>query len=121
MTRHRDDDPSAVFSRRGASRPVGSSGRGPRDWSVDEDSLDEIDDFRPPDPKNPLAGAKPGVVLGAVLAVGGLVALLLLSWLPMAAPSWAAPALIGVILVGLVTLFLQMPRSRNGSGDGAQV
>ncbi|GAA1170919.1 MULTISPECIES: hypothetical protein [Nesterenkonia] len=121
MTRHRDDDPSAIFSRRGSSRPVSGSGPGPRDWSVDEDSLDEIDDFRPPNPKSPLAGAKPAVVLGVVLAVGGLLALLLLTWLPMTIPSWAAPALIGVTLVGLVTLFLQMPRSRTGSGDGAQV
>ncbi|GAB3188386.1 hypothetical protein [Nesterenkonia suensis] len=121
MTRHRDDDPSAIFSRRGAARPVGSPGKGPRDWTVDEAALDDADDFRPPNPKNPLAGAKPGVVLGALLAVGGLVAILVLTWLPSTPPSWVAPALIGVILVGLVTLFLQMPRNRAGSGDGAQV
>ncbi|GAA3051553.1 hypothetical protein GCM10010467_16080 [Actinocorallia glomerata] len=100
---------------------MGRAGQGPRDWSVDHEALEEIDDFRPPNPRNPLAGAKPGVVLGAVLAVGGLVALLVLTWLPATMPSWTAPVLIGVILAGLVTLFLQMPRHRSGSGDGAQV
>lgn len=121
MTRNRDDDPSAIFNRRGGARPVGRSGQGPRDWSIDEESLDEIDDFRQPQPRNPLAGARPGVVLGTVLALGGLLAVLLLTWLPATLPAWTAPALIGVTLAGLVILFLQMPRNRRGPGDGAQV
>lgn len=120
MSPHRDDEPSPVFDRHGGSRPVG--GRGPRDWSVDEGALDEADDFTPPNPKNPLAGARPGVVLGALMALGGIVGVLIAAWVPGAAPSWLAPALIAVAVLGLVVLFLQMPRSRGGgSGDGAQV
>lgn len=121
MTRHRDDDPSAIFGRRGEARHVSRPGQGPRDWTLDEDALDESDDFQPPHPKNPLAGARPGVVLGAALALGGLLAVLILTWLPMNLPAWSAPALIGVALAGLVILFLQMPRNRRGTGDGAQV
>ncbi len=93
-------------------------GAGTRDYTVDDEALD---DFTPPNPKNPLAGAKPGVVLGAVLVIGGILALIIVPFLPLNAPSWTAPGLIGLILFGLAVLFLQMPRHRSGGGDGAQV
>lgn len=147
MSKHRDDEPSPFFSRKGGSRqnrpvknyriessgpgkkgpgPTGAGpkgagpkpGRAPRDHSVDEDSLD---DFTPPNPKNPFAGAKPGVVLGALLSIGGILALIIVPFLPLNAPSWTVPGLIGVVLFGLLVLFLQMPRHRSGGGDGAQV
>ncbi len=47
-----------------------------------------LDDFTPPNPKNPLAGAKQGVVLGAVLVIGGILALIIVPFLPLNAPSW---------------------------------
>ncbi|MCH8559543.1 MULTISPECIES: hypothetical protein [unclassified Nesterenkonia] len=131
MSTYRDDEPSRVFGRGGRSRPLpgqggpgqgqGGPGQGPRDHSVDDSALEEIDDFQPPNPKNPLAGAKPAVVLGAVLSIGAILALIIVPFLPLNAPGWTVPALIGVVLAGLVILFLQMPRSRTGSGDGAQV
>lgn len=88
---------------------------------MDDAALEEIDDFEPPNPKNPLAGARPAVVLGSVLSIGAILALIIVPFLPLNAPSWTVPALIGVVLAGLVILFLQMPRNRSGSGDGAQV
>ena len=88
---------------------------------MDDSALEEIDDFRPPNPKNPLAGARPAVVLGSVLSIGAILALIVVPFLPMNAPSWTVPALIVVVLGGLVILFMQMPRNRSGSGDGAQV
>lgn len=134
MSPHRDDDPSALFGRdgrprsrpqsQGTGQPQGHPGQGPRDYRVDEDAvgeLDELDDFHPPNPKNPLAGAKPGLVLGTALFLGSLVALLLLIWLPVSLPGIVATGLVGLALAGLVVLFLQMPQSRSGGGDGAQV
>lgn len=102
----------------GNRRPGGPASRGPRDYTVGDDDLD---DFTPPNPGNPLAGAKPGVVLGALLSLLGIVALVVVPFLPLNAPSWTIPALIGVVLLGLVILFLQMPRHRSDGGDGAQV
>ncbi|MBO0595091.1 hypothetical protein I2485_08780 [Nesterenkonia sp. E16_7] len=141
MSTYRDDEPSRVFGRGGRSRPMpgqggpgqggpgqghgaagpGVPGQGPRDYRADDAAWEEIDDFEPPNPKNPLAGAKPAVVLGAVLSIGAILALIVVPFLPLNAPSWTVPALIGVVLAGLVILFLQMPRNRSGSGDGAQV
>lgn len=122
MSPHRDDDPSALFGRDGRPRHTGgSSPRGPRDYEVDDEALDEFDDFHPPNPKNPLAGAKPSLVLGAVLFLGSLVALVLFLWLPVSRPGFVVPGLIGAALVGLVVLFLQMPQNRSGGGDGARV
>lgn len=122
MSTYRDDDPSSVFNRKGKSRPVQQPGRGPRDYSVNDDALDELDDFVPPNPPNPLGGAKPGVVIGAVLTIGAILALIVFPFLPVSFPGWTTPALIGVMLFGLLVLFLQMPRNRNpNSGDGAQV
>ncbi|WP_218220194.1 hypothetical protein [Nesterenkonia sp. Act20] len=121
MSNYRDDEPSRVFGRGGQSRPVPGPGQGPRDHSVDDGALDDVDDFQAPNPKNPLAGARPAVVLGAVLSIGAILALIIVPFLPLNAPSWTVPALIGVVLAGLVILFMQMPRSRSGRGDGAQV
>lgn len=103
----------------GNRRPGGSAPRGPQDHAGEDGGLD---DFTPPNPGNPLADAKPGVVLGALMALLGIVALVVVPFLPLSAPSWTVPALIGVVLLGLVILFLQMPRHRaGGGGDGAQV
>ncbi|GAA1454387.1 hypothetical protein ACFP47_05095 [Nesterenkonia lacusekhoensis] len=102
----------------GNRRPGGPAPRGPRDYTVKDGDLD---DFTPPNPGNPLAGAKPGVALGALLSLLGILALVVVPFLPISAPSWTVPALIGVVLLGLVILFLQMPRHRSGGGDGAQV
>lgn len=127
MSPHRDDDPSALFGRDGRPRrrpghPADrASGRGPRDYGVDEDALDEDEDFHPPNPQNPLAGARPGLVLGATMFVGSLVLLLLLIWLPISLPGLVGPGLVGLALAGLVVLFLQMPQNRSGGDDGAQV
>ncbi|MDO5493565.1 MAG: hypothetical protein Q4F53_08155 [Nesterenkonia sp.] len=127
MSPHRDDDPSALFGRDGRPRrrPGGPSGdsaaRGPRDHRVDDHTSDDLDDFHPPNPRNPLAGARPGVVLGVTMFVGSLVVLLLLIWLPLTLPGFVGPGLVGLALVGLVVLFLQMPQNRTGGGDGAQV
>ncbi len=107
-----------IESDKPGNRRPGGAGSGPRDYTVDADGLD---DFTPPNPKNPLAGAKPGVVLGSLLALGGIIALTVVPFLPISAPSWTTPALIGVVLLGLLVLFLQMPRHRSGGGDGAQV
>ncbi|WP_022872333.1 hypothetical protein [Nesterenkonia alba] len=124
MNKRRDDEPSAIFSRRGQARPVsrgpaprGPSGRGPRDYTVPE----EEDDFTPPNPKNPLAGAKPGVVLGWFLVIAAILALVIFPFLPVSFPSWTTPALIGAAVLGLIILFLQMPSKRPTTGDGAQV
>lgn len=102
----------------GNRRPGGPPARGPRDYTVDDSGLD---DFTPPNPKNPLAGAKPGVVMGALLSLLGIIALVVVPFLPISTPTWTVPALIGVVLIGLVVLFLQMPRHRSDGGDGAQV
>jgi hypothetical protein len=91
--------------------------RGPRDFSP----AAEEDDFRPPNPKSPVAGAKPGVVIGALLAIGGILCLIVFPFLPVSFPGWTTAALIGVILIGLVVLFLQMPAKRTGTDDGARV
>lgn len=123
MTQRRDDEPSAVFNRRGQARPVQRPGKGPRDYTLGDDSgdLGDFDEFRPPNPKNPLAGAKPGVVVGAALLILGILALIVVPFLPLNAPGWTVPALIGVVVLGVVVLFMQMPRHRTGGGDGAQV
>lgn len=121
MSTYRDDEPSRVFGRGGRSRPLSGQGQGPRDYTVDDSAIEEVDDFTPPNPKNPLAGAKPAVVLGAVLSIGAILALIIVPFLPLNAPGWTVPALIGALLAGLVILFLQMPRNRSGGGDGAQV
>lgn len=121
MSTYRDDEPSRVFGRGGRSRPLPGPGQGPRDHSVDDAALEEIDDFEPPNPRNPLADAKPAVVLGTVLSIGAILALIIVPFLPLNAPGWTVPALIGLVFAGLVILFLQMPRNRSGSGDGAQV
>lgn len=120
MTPRRDDEPSAVFNRRGQARPVQRPGQGPRDYTVDDDPGD-FDEFTPPNPKNPLAGAKPGVVVGAGLLILGILALIVVPFLPLSAPSWTVPALVGLVVLGVAVLFMQMPRSRSGGGDGAQV
>ncbi|WP_120006308.1 hypothetical protein [Nesterenkonia muleiensis] len=91
--------------------------RGPRDYSPAEAE----DEFRPPNPTSPVAGAKPGVVIGALLALGGILCLVVFPFLPVSFPGWTTAALIGVILLGLVVLFLQMPSKRSGSDDGARV
>ncbi|WP_147383479.1 hypothetical protein [Nesterenkonia natronophila] len=91
--------------------------RGPRDFSP----AAEEDDFRPPNPKSPVAGAKPGVVIGALLALGGILCLIVFPFLPVSFPGWTTAALIGVILLGLVVLFLNLPARRAGSDDGARV
>ncbi|GAA1147177.1 hypothetical protein [Nesterenkonia lutea] len=121
MSTYRDDEPSRVFGRGGDSRPVSGPGHGPRENRVDDAVGEDVDDFQPPNPKNPLAGARPAVVLGAGLSIGGILALIIVPFLPVNAPGWTVTALIGVVLAGLVILFLQMPRSRSGGGDGAQV
>lgn len=123
MTQRRDDEPSAVFNRRGQARPVQRPGGGPRDEAPGDrlDDLGDFDEFTPPNPKNPLAGAKPGVVVGAALLIFGILALIVVPFLPLNAPSWTVPALIAVVVLGVAVLFMQMPRSRTGGGDGAQV
>lgn len=122
MNKRRDNDPSAVFSRGGRARPVGPRpsvrgpvGRGPKDHEA------RGDEFTPPQPKNPVAGAKPGLVLGGVLLVGGILALVIFPFLPVSFPGWATPALIGVIVAGIAVLFLQMPTRKSARGDGAQL
>lgn len=106
-------------------RPVpknlGQPGKGPRDYSVDESALNELDEFHPPNPKNPLAGAKPGVVLGAAMMILALVTLVVFPFLPVNFPGWVMPAQIAAALLGLVILFMQMPSRRTSGGDGAQV
>lgn len=91
--------------------------RGPRDYSLAE----EEDDFRQPDPKNPVAGAKPGVVIGAALTLLGIVALVVFPFLPVSFPGWTTAALIAVIVLGIAILFMQIPAKRSSRGDGAQV
>lgn len=91
--------------------------RGPRDYSPAE----EEDDFRPPDPKNPVAGAKPGVVIGVSLVLLGIVALVVFPFLPVVFPGWTTVALIAAIVLGIAILFMQMPAKRSSRGDGAQV
>ncbi|HIX00292.1 MAG TPA: hypothetical protein H9871_09130 [Candidatus Nesterenkonia stercoripullorum] len=121
MSRPRDDEPSSLFGRSGKARPISGSGRGPRDYSPSDDPLEEIDDFKPPNPKSPLAGARPATVLGALLAIGGVIAVILVSVVPANTPGWSIPALVAVTIAGVVVLFAQMPKNRGGSGDGAQV
>ncbi|GAA1816714.1 hypothetical protein [Nesterenkonia flava] len=128
MNKRRDDIPSGPKPVPGRPVPknLGSSGRrpaarGPRDYTVNDDVLAEIDDFRPPHPKNPLAGAKPGVVIGATLTIAAILCLVVFPFLPVNFPTWTTLALIGVILLGLVILFLQMPSKRSSSDDGARV
>lgn len=131
MNKQRDE---GSYYRRSGSQPVpgrpvpknlgqsrGGGQRGPRDYHVDDAALEEIDDFRPPNPKNPLAGAKPAVVLGAFLTIAGILSLIIFPFLPVTFPGWMTVALIGVVFLGLLVLFLQMPSKRTGSGDGAQV
>lgn len=125
MNKRRDDDPSAIFSRGGKARPVrprpggqGPVGRGPRDFTPAEPQEEE---FRQPNPSNPVAGAKPGVVIGVALMLSGIVALVVFPFLPVSFPGWTTPALIAAIVLGIAILFLQMPAKRSGSGDGAQV
>lgn len=110
-----------------AGRPVpknlGASGRpkGPRDYTPAE----EEDDFVPPNPKNPLSSSKPGVVIGWGLVILGIIALFSVPFLPIDWPSllepWVIPGLIGVVILGAVILFLQMPSKRSSSSDGAQL
>ena len=119
MSRRRDD--GAGYRRTsqpqpGRPIPKNLGQRGPRDYTLEEE-----DDFRPPNPKNPLAGAKPAVVIGAALVLLGILALIIFPFLPVSFPSWTTPALIAVVLLGIVILFLQMPSKRRGAGDGAQV
>ncbi|TLP77393.1 hypothetical protein [Nesterenkonia sphaerica] len=92
--------------------------RGPRDFTP---AAEEEEDFRPPNPKSPVAGAKPGVVVGALLVLGGIVCLIVFPFLPVGFPGWTTAALIAAILLGLVVLFMQMPAKRAGSDDGARV
>lgn len=116
-------DNGAYYRRRAArpqpGRPVPKNlgQRGPRDYSL----TDAEDEFRPPNPTSPVAGAKPGVVIGALLALGGILCLIVFPFLPASFPGWTTSALIGVILLGLVVLFLQMPSKRSGNDDGARV
>ncbi|GAB3846334.1 hypothetical protein GCM10028800_11930 [Nesterenkonia populi] len=110
-----------------AGRPVpknlGASGRpkGPRDYASAEDE----DDFVPPNPKNPIARARPGIVIGWSLVILGIIALVSVPFLPIDWPSLLAPAvvpgLIAVVILGLVILFLQMPSKRRSGSDGAQL
>lgn len=109
-------------------RPVpknlGSSGRpgGPRDYTP---AAEDEDDFRPPNPKGTLATAKPGVVIGWLLVIVGVIAVIAVPFLPVNWPSalqpWIVPGLIAMIIIGMVTLFMQMPSKRPNAGDGAQV
>lgn len=121
MSRRHDD--GAHFRRRTSApqpgRPVPKNlgQRGPRDYSV----ADEEDDFRPPDPKNPVAGAKPGIVIGLTMVLLGIIALVVFPFLPVGFPGWTTAALIAVILLGIAILFMQMPSKRSSRGDGAQV
>lgn len=121
MSTRRDDD--AHYRRRTSApqpgRPVPKNlgQRGPRDYSVAQ----EQDDFRPPNPKNPVAGAKPGVVIGLTLVLLGIAALVVFPFLPVAFPGWTTTALIAVIVLGIAILFMQMPAKRSSTGDGAQV
>lgn len=116
-------DGNNYYRRRNAQPPSGRpvpknlGQRGPRDYSPPE----QDDEFRPPNPGNPVAGAKPGVVIGALLAVVGIVALVVHPFLPLDLPGWTTPALIGVIILGIIVLFMQMPSKRAGTDDGAQV
>lgn len=121
MSRRRDD--GLHHRRRTAApqpgRPVPRNlgQRGPRDYSPAE----EEDDFRPPNPKNPVAGAKPGVVVGLALVLLGIIALVVFPFLPFVFPGWTTAALIAVIVLGIAMLFMQMPSKRSSRGDGAQV
>lgn len=81
----------------------------------------ETDDFQQPDPKSPVAGAKPALVIGTAMLLLGIAALVVFPFLPVAFPSWTTAALIGVIVLGIAILFMQMPAKRSGGGDGAQV
>lgn len=121
MSTRRDD---GTFSRPRTSQPQPGrpipknlGQRGPRDYSVAEDD----DDFRQPNPKNPVAGAKPGVVIGTALMLLGIAALVVFPFLPVVFPGWTTAALIAVIVLGIAILFMQMPAKRTGRGDGAQV
>ena len=81
-------------------------------------------DFVPPEPPPVLSG-RPSLVLAACALLLPLLALLLLTVLPVSLPGWAPPALLAVAVAGGVGLFLQLPRRGDGRGDrldrGAQV
>lgn len=91
--------------------------RGPQGSGSDEPE----DDFHQPNPKNPVAGARPAVVIGLALVLLGIIALVVFPFLPVAFPGWTTPALIAAIVLGIAILFMQMPTKRNTHGDGAQV
>lgn len=120
---NKGSDKGSYYRRRGAQpqpgRPVPKNlgQRGPRSYST----ADAEDDFQPPNPTRLGSTANPGVVIGALLAIGGILCLVIFPFLPVSFPGWITPALIGVILLGLVVLFLQMPSKRSGKDDGARV
>lgn len=68
-----------------------------------------------------MAGAKPGVVVGAVMMILGIIALVVFPFLPVSFPGWTTGALIGAIILGIVILFGQMPSKRAGTDDGARL
>lgn len=120
---NKGSDKGSYYRRKGAQahpgRPVPRNlgQRGPHGYSA----ADAEEEFRPPNPTNIGATASPGVVIGALLAIGGILCLVIFPFLPTSFPSWVTPALIGIILLGLVVLFLQMPSKRSGKDDGARV
>ncbi|GFZ83968.1 hypothetical protein [Nesterenkonia alkaliphila] len=125
---HKRPDGDSNYRRRtsrpqpGRPVPKNLGARGPRDYTPAEPE----DDFRPPNPKNPVAGAKPGVVIGAVLMILGIIALILYPFLGGFLPStfqsgWTVAALVAIAIFGLVVLFMQMPAKRSGGDDGARL
>lgn len=123
MSQHSNTGGRRPVPGRPVPKNLGASGRrGPRDYAAPEpSSVDDVDDFTQPNPKNPVAGAKPGLVIGTGLVVLGIIALVVFPFLPVNFPGWVTPALIGVIIFGIVVLFMQMPSKRSSASDGAQL
>jgi hypothetical protein len=115
--RARDAEEMDVPGREDSAAP--DRGRGPRDYSADEDD----GDFVPPEPPA-LGSGNPAIVLSMIGVAGAPAALLLMAILWPSVPGLVLTVLVAAFVAGAVGLFLALPRDsdRDGPGDdGARV
>ncbi len=92
---------------------------GPRDYERD-DEAGTVDAFVPPEP-SPLHGARPALVLGWGVLLGGLGVLLIsvIAWRD--APGVVLLGAGGCVLAGTALLLWQLPSHREDNGDDGAV
>lgn len=108
-----------------ADAPEPSSTRGPRDYTVAEEI---VEDFQPPEPK-PIATGNPRTVLSWIGVIGAIAIWLLAALLGIPLAWWMTTVTVVAFLAGALSLFFLLPRTREHRnpyndgdyGDGAQL